>query len=59
MEDPVCTASGQTYERKCIAKWLQTKQTDPISNAPLLDKRLVPCYADRTVEGGALGAHRS
>ena len=28
MEDPISTASGQTYERKCIAKWLQTKQTD-------------------------------
>ena len=31
----VCTASGQTYEREEISKWLRHKQTDPISNARL------------------------
>ena len=47
MVDPVCTASGQTYERECIALWLRTKQTDPISNARLPNKRLLPNFALR------------
>ena len=42
MVDPVFTATGQTYEREAIAKWLRTKQTDPISNAKLPNKKLVP-----------------
>ena len=37
----VCTASGQTYERDAIATWLRNKQTDPISNARLPNKKLV------------------
>ena len=42
MVDPVCTATGQTYERECIVRWLRAKQTDPISNAKLPNKKLVP-----------------
>ena len=42
MVDPVFTATGQTYERECIVRWLRTKQTDPISNAKLPNKKLVP-----------------
>ena len=47
MVDPVFTATGQTYERECIAQWLRTKQTDPISNAKLPNKKLVPNFALR------------
>ena len=47
MVDPVFTASGQTYERECIALWLRSKQTDPISNAGLPNKKLVPNFALR------------
>ena len=47
MVDPVFTASGQTYERESIATWLRTKQTDPISNARLHNKKLVPNFALR------------
>ena len=47
MRDPVSTASGQTYERDSIARWLRTKQTDPISNARLPNKKLVPNFALR------------
>ena len=47
MEDPVFTASGQTYERDAISHWLRTKQTDPISNARLPNKKLVPNFALR------------
>ena len=42
MVDPVFTATGQTYEREFIEHWLRTKQTDPISNAKLPNKKLVP-----------------
>ena len=42
MVDPVFTATGQTYERECIVRWLRAKQTDPISNAKLPNKKLVP-----------------
>ena len=47
MVDPVFTASGQTYERDSIATWLRAKQTDPISNARLQNKKLVPNFALR------------
>ena len=47
MVDPVFTATGQSYERECISKWLRTKQTDPISNAKLPNKKLVPNIALR------------
>ena len=40
-------ATGQTYEREFIAQWLRTKQTDPISNARLPNKKLVPNFAPR------------
>ena len=47
MVDPVFTATGQSYERECISKWLRTTQTDPISNAKLPNKKLVPNIALR------------
>ena len=47
MVDPVFTATGQTYEREFITQWLRSKQTDPISNARLPNKKLVPNFALR------------
>ena len=47
MEDPIVIATGQTYERDAISQWLRTKQTDPISNARLSNKKLVPNFALR------------
>ena len=47
MVDPVVIATGQTYERECIVNWLRTKQTDPISNDKLPNKKLVPNFALR------------
>ena len=49
MEDPVVTASGQTYDRDAISQWLRTKQTDPVSNARLSNKKLVPNFALRVM----------
>ena len=42
MHDPVTTESGNTYERSAIEKWLQRNSTDPLTNARLTSKRLVP-----------------
>ena len=52
------TASGQTYERNAIAKWLRAKQTDPISGARLANKKLTPIFAPRTVIAQWAEAHR-
>lgn len=45
MEDPVILENGQTYERKAIAKWLESHNADPITNQDLKDKRLIRNYA--------------
>jgi len=42
MQDPVITADGQTYERKEIEEWLQTKNTSPLTGEPLAHQLLVP-----------------
>lgn len=40
--DPVATADGHVYERRAITDWFQTRQTSPVTNAPLPDTRLTP-----------------
>lgn len=50
MEDPVILGfSGQSYERKAIEEWLETHDTDPISNVKLAhrERALVPNIALR------------
>jgi hypothetical protein len=42
MEDPVSTVKGKTYERTAIENWFGAHDTDPITNEPLRDKRLIP-----------------
>ena len=42
MRDPVFAADGHTYERDAISKWLEKRQTSPLSNEPLPHGTLVP-----------------
>ena len=42
MEDPVTTLAGNTYEKVHIMAWFRTHQTDPLTNAKLSSKRVVP-----------------
>lgn len=58
MEDPVVCADGHSYERGAIEKWLQTRQTSPSTNAPLLHKNLVPNHALRNLIAEARGVRR-
>ncbi|KAK7239248.1 ubiquitin-protein transferase [Aureococcus anophagefferens] len=41
MRDPVFTACGNTFERACIAEWLQHNDTSPVTGEPLPHKHLV------------------
>jgi len=40
--DPVFTCDGHTFERAAIERWLETKNTSPLTGEPLESKRLVP-----------------
>ena len=42
MKDPVCAADGFTYERKAIEKWLENKDTSPMTNIKLDHKFVSP-----------------
>ena len=42
MTDPVMAADGHTYERTAITAWLKDKNTSPLTNTLLEDKRLYP-----------------
>ena len=42
MVDPVITALGQTYERAMIERWLEKRDTDPLTGEKLPHKALVP-----------------
>jgi len=44
MSDPVFAADGHTYERVEIERWLQNKNTSPLTNEVLPHKHLVPNY---------------
>jgi len=48
MQDPVLlVGDGQTYERAEIERWLQTKQTSPMTNAKLATTLIAPNVALR------------
>ena len=56
MREPVVTVDGQTYERACIAAWLQNHATSPLTGQDLESKLLIPCIAlrnaiERAVQG--------
>jgi hypothetical protein len=42
MQDPVCTPSGDTFERSEIVKWINNKHTCPLTRQPLQLKDLIP-----------------
>ena len=42
MCDPVTTMLGNTYERSAIGHWLEGHDTDPLTNAVLPSKQLIP-----------------
>eukprot|EP01116_Phalansterium_solitarium_P021692 TRINITY_DN6844_c0_g1_i1.p1 TRINITY_DN6844_c0_g1~~TRINITY_DN6844_c0_g1_i1.p1 ORF type:complete len:256 (-),score=6.32 TRINITY_DN6844_c0_g1_i1:79-846(-) len=44
MEDPVCTRTGQTFERSAIEEWVHKHGRCPITNEPLSINELYPCY---------------
>lgn len=57
MVDPVCTASGEAYEREAIALWFRTQHTDPMTNVALESKKLTPNLTLRRLIGTWLEAH--
>lgn len=49
MSDPVMVATGHTYDRSCIAKWLaQGNRTCPVTGMRLRHLELVPNHALRS-----------
>mmetsp|Transcript_26722 Transcript_26722/g.39522 ORF Transcript_26722/g.39522 Transcript_26722/m.39522 type:complete len:497 (-) Transcript_26722:32-1522(-) len=44
MREPVVAADGHTYERRAIARWLETSDKSPLTGAVLYHKNLVPNY---------------
>ena len=51
MTEPVSEAAGHTYEKDQIMRWLQTKQTSPMTNLPLHIADLTPNLAmKRSIE---------
>ncbi|XP_019199504.1 PREDICTED: U-box domain-containing protein 13-like [Ipomoea nil] len=50
MRDPVIVATGQTYERSCIEKWLEAGHTTcPKTQQPLTSNTLTPNYVLRSL----------
>jgi hypothetical protein len=47
MHDPVVLEDGHTYEQRHIAKWLESKNTSPVTGAPLPSKNMFPNHAMR------------
>ncbi len=48
MRDPVLLGNtGHTFERAAISDWLQTHNTDPLTNQRLTDATLTPNFALR------------
>mmetsp|Transcript_18584 Transcript_18584/g.28092 ORF Transcript_18584/g.28092 Transcript_18584/m.28092 type:complete len:388 (+) Transcript_18584:551-1714(+) len=44
MKEPVVAADGHTYERRAIARWLETSDKSPLTGATLFHKNLVTNY---------------
>lgn len=47
MHDPVVVSDGHTYERRHIERWLQERNTSPVSNEELPQKAVFPNHALR------------
>jgi len=44
MVDPVVAEDGQTYERRALARWLESHGSSPMTSQPM-GRRMVPNYA--------------
>ena len=49
MIDPLLAADGHSYERQSILRWLEQRQTSPVTGAPLGHTFLTPNHALRAV----------
>ncbi len=47
MKDPVMAADGHSYERSAIQRWFRSKNTSPMTGAPLLNTCVIPNHALR------------
>jgi len=57
MIDPVMlVATGQTYEKSAIQKWLEKETTDPLTGKELNDKTLMPNYIVKSLCDAARSA---
>lgn len=56
MTDPVIIATGHTYDRSCIERWLQSgNKTCPVTGMRLRHHELTPNFALRTaIQVGAV-----
>ncbi|KAJ3680808.1 hypothetical protein LUZ60_015297 [Juncus effusus] len=57
MRDPVIVATGQTYERTSIQKWLSTNDTCPSTHQTLTHKSLTTNYALKSLISQFLSLH--
>jgi serine/threonine protein kinase len=49
MMDPVVCSDGHSYDRIAIEEWLQSHNTSPLTNEPLLHKNLIPNHTLRKI----------
>jgi hypothetical protein len=49
MSNPVVCSDGHTYERLAIEKWLEKKQTSPMTSEELTSKTLTPNFAMKSM----------
>jgi hypothetical protein len=49
MSNPVVCSDGHTYERLAIEKWLEKKQTSPMTGEELSSKTLTPNFAMKSM----------
>jgi hypothetical protein len=49
MKEPVVAADGHTYERQAIEKWMQLRNTSPMTGAPLQHRFLTKNFALRSI----------
>ena len=49
MQEPYLATDGHTYERECIAAWLENHDTSPLTNDQLPSKMIIPNHALRSL----------
>jgi hypothetical protein len=48
MKDPVMASDGHVYERSAIEEWFRHRNTSPLTNLRIADKKLISCHAIRS-----------